>query len=313
MTIGGYRVGELLKKTAAESLEDRVPMLAASGAYYFFFSLFPLLLFLAPLLSFVGEKERLVTGLMERVSPVVPGDARAVIEGVLRDVVFIEGAPALMSVGALLAAFAASNVISMLTMSLNVAYDVSEPRSFWKRRLLALVFVILGGFAIALAIPVMLAGAEIIAWAGENFGLGQHTATVVTWLQYPITFAVMVAILWLVYFILPATKQNPKLVLVGALVAAALWVIVTLAFRFYVVNFAGYNRTYGTIGGIIILLMWMWLTMLVLLVGGELNSELHRGTGLVKARRPVLLDGRIPTTEEAPQPSAQLPQDPGGG
>lgn len=312
MVIGGYRVGELLKKTVSETLEDRVPMLAASAAYYFFFSLFPLLLFIAPVLSFVGDKEELVTGIMAQAGPLLPGDAQAVVEGVLRDVVFVEGAPALMSVGAFLAAFAASNVISMLTMSLNIAYDVSEPRPFWKRRLLALVFVLLGGIAIALAVPLLVAGQEIVAWLGSVAGLEEATSRVIGLLQYPVTFAVIVAILWLVYFILPATKQNPRLVLVGALIAAALWVMVTFGFRFYVANFAGYNRTYGAIGGIIILLMWMWLTMVVLLTVGELNSELHHGTALVHARRPILRDGRIPTTEEPPHPSAKIAQGPGG-
>ena len=306
MVIGGYRITELLKRTVSETLEDRVPMLAASAAYYFFFSLFPLLLFLAPVLSFVGEKERLITEIMNRLAPVVPGDARLVIEGALRDVVFVEGAPALMSVGALLAAFAASNVISMLTMSLNVAYDVTEPRPFWKRRLLALIFVILGGIALALAAPVMIAGEQLVATIGASLGLQQQAANIISWLQYPVTFAVLVAVLWLVYYVLPATKQNPKLVLVGAVVAATLWVIVTLGFRFYVSNFAAYNRTYGAIGGIIILLMWMWLTMLVLLAVGELNSELHRGTGLARSRRPTLLDGRIPTTQQPPQSSTQV-------
>lgn len=306
MVIGGYRITELLKRTVSESLEDRVPMLAASAAYYFFFSLFPLMLFLAPLLSFVGEKERLINGIMERLAPLVPGDARLVIEGALRDVVFVEGAPALMSVGALLAAFAASNVISMLTMSLNVAYDVTEPRPFWKRRLLALIFVILGGIALALAAPVMIAGEQLVATIGASLGLQQQAANIISWLQYPVTFAVLVAVLWLVYYVLPATKQNAKLVLVGAVVAATLWVIVTLGFRYYVSNFAAYNRTYGAIGGIIILLMWMWLTMLVLLAVGELNSELHRGTGPVRSRRPILPDGRIPTTQQSPQSSTQI-------
>jgi membrane protein len=306
MVIGGYRIPELLKRTVSETLEDRVPMLAASAAYYFFFSLFPLLLFLAPLLSFVGDKERLINGVMERLAPLVPGDARLVIEGALRDVVFVEGAPALMSVGALLAAFAASNVISMLTMSLNIAYDVTEPRPFWKRRLLALIFVVLGGIALALGAPVMIAGQQLAATIGANLGIPEQTANIISLLQYPVTFAVLIAILWLVYYLLPATKQDPKLVLVGAVIAASLWVIVTLGFRFYVSNFAAFNRTYGTIGGIIILLMWMWLTMLVLLAVGELNSELHRGTGLVRSRRPILFDGRIATTQQPPQSSTQV-------
>jgi membrane protein len=305
VTIGGYRVFELLKTTGKETLEDRIPMLAASAAYYFFFSLFPLLLFLAPVLSFVGEKDVLIGRVMDAVEPLMPDAGQEVVAGVLNDVVFVEGAPALMSIGALLAAFAASNVLNMLTMALNVAYDVEEPRSFWKRRLLAFVFVILGAIGVALAVPILIAGEQIVSWVAAQTGLGEQTEQVLTFVQYPVVFAIIVAILWLVYYFLPATKQSGKLVLVGAVVAAALWIAVTLGFRFYVVNFTEFNRTYGAIGGIIVLLMWMWLTMLVLLAVGELLSELHRGTGLTAQRRPVLFDGRIPSTDEPPQPSTK--------
>lgn len=287
-------------------MDDDVFTLAASGAYYFFFSLFPLLLFLAPVMSYVGDKEMLIGGIMQQLSPLMPSDARQVVEAVLRDVVFTTAAPALMSVGGALAAFAASNVIAMLTGALNIAYEVTEPRPWWKRRLLALVFVVLGGLAVALSTTVLIAGERVVLWATRAFGLEELTGRILSLLQYPITFAVIVAVIWLIYYILPAVNQSPARALVGAVFAALLWVIVTLGFRLYVYQFGGYNRTYGAIGGIIILLMWMYLTMVVLLAGGELNAELHKGSGAVTPRQPVLLDGRIATHEPA-HPSSQLP------
>lgn len=278
LVLRGRRVGELARKTLAEMVEDNVFTLAASAAYYFFFSLFPLLLFLAPLLSFVGEKEALVGRILAQLSPLMPEDAMTVIESVLRDVVFTEAAPALMSVGALLAAFAASNVIAMLTGSLNVAYDAHETRPWWRRRLLALAFVVVGGLVVASATTVLLAGERLIGWIARTAGIEELAARALVWLQYPVTFALIVAVLWLIYYILPAVKQAPRHALAGAIVAAVLWLIVTLGFRLYVVHLAGYNKTYGAIGGIVILLMWMYLTMLVILACGELNSEIHRGT-----------------------------------
>jgi len=305
LVIGGYRVRELAKRTASEMIDDDVFTVAASGAYYFFFSLFPLLLFLAPVMSYVGDKEMLIGGIMQQLSPLMPSDAREVVEAVLRDVVFTTAAPALMSVGGALAAFAASNVIAMLTGALNIAYEVTEPRPWWKRRLLALVFVMLGGLAVAISTTVLIAGERIVLWATRAFGLEKLTVRILSLLQYPVTFAVIVTVIWLIYYILPAVKQSPRRALVGAVFAAVLWVIVTLGFRVYVYQFGGYNRTYGAIGGIIILLMWMYLTMVVLLAGGELNSELHRGTGAVTARQPALLDGRI-STHEVAHPSSQV-------
>ena len=114
--------------------------------------------------------------------------------------------------------------------------------------------------------------------------------------QYPVAFVLLVGVMWMIYYFLPNLRQSKRQVLVGAVVATVLWIGVTLGFRAYVSNFASYNKTYGTIGGVIILLTWMYLTMLVILAGGELNSEIHHGTAAVKPRRNAVYEGRIVTS-----------------
>jgi membrane protein len=116
--------------------------------------------------------------------------------------------------------------------------------------------------------------------------------------QYPLAFGILVGMMWMIYYFLPNLRQSKSQVLVGAVVATLLWILVTLAFRAYVVNFGSYNKTYGTIGAAIILLTWMYLTMLVILVGGELNAELHHGTGAVKPRTNAVYAGRVVTSGE---------------
>ena len=298
MIVRGYRVVPLLKKTGREILDDGIPGLAAQLAYYFFFSLFPLLLFTAPLVSVVGDEQAIFNWLMGQLQASVPGDAYRVLQAAVREVVFSPSAPGLMSVGALLAAWAGSNVFDNLITALNRAYDVTEGRPWWKRRLIALAAVATAGAFMLTASTIMLAGPEITRWLAAHTPLGSTFEA--TWgvVQYPLAFAILVAMLWLVYYFLPNLRQGRLQVLVGATVAAVLLVLATLLFRLYVTNFASYNKTYGAIGGIIILLTWMYITMLAILAGGELNAELHHGTGALDPRRGTVYAGRVVTALE---------------
>ena len=306
MIIKGYRVGPLLKKTGREILDDNVPGIAAELAYYFFFSLFPILLFLAPTLSLIGNKRVLFDTIMGSLAQVVPADAYAMLQGVVSEVVFSEGAPGIMSLGALLAAWAGSNVFNGLILGLNRAYDVEESRPFWKKRLIALGALIASIVIVGVATIVMLAGQDVVQWIAGLIGLGGTARMVWLVLQYPLAVAMLVGLAWMLFYVLPNTKQEKKHVFVGAIVTTVLWILVTLAFRLYVQNFGNYNRTYGTIGGVIVLLTWMYLTMIVVLIGGELNAELHKGTGAVNPKRGMLLGGRISTGAGSTTPSAVL-------
>ena len=297
MEIRGYRVETLAKRVWAEIQEDNIPGLAAQTAYYFFFSLFPLLLFLTPLFSLVGDRERMVAFTLAQLRQTVPPEAMAVVQSVVSSVVFTENAPGLMSIGALLALWAGSNVFNALIAALNRAYDVTEGRPWWKARLVSLGMVLVSGLAIMLASVTFLAGEQIVTWGATQLGLGPGAAQLWLVAQYTVGFLFLLGAAWLAYYVLPATRQNPRIALVGALFASVAWVLVTLVFRLYVVNFGSYDATYGTIGAVMVLLTWMYLTTLVLLVGGELNSELHKGTASTRARQGRLFGERIPTGE----------------
>jgi membrane protein len=296
--VRGYRVVPLLKKTGREILDDGILGLAAQLAYYFFFSLFPLLLFTAPLVSVVGDERAIFDWLMVQLRASVPSDAYRVVEAAAREVVFSPSAPGLMSIGALLAAWAGSNVFDNLIGALNRAYDVTEERPWWKRRLIALAAVATAGAFMLAASTIMLAGPEIARWLAAHTPLGSTFEATWSVVQYPLAFALLVAMLWLVYFFLPNLRQSRSQVLAGAAAAAVLLLIATLLFRLYVTNYGSYNKTYGAIGGIIILLTWMYLTMVVILAGGELNAELHHGTGALDPRRGAVYAGRVVTALE---------------
>jgi len=303
MIIKGYRVGPLLRATGKETLDDNIMGLAAQTAYYFFFSLFPLFLFAAPLLGLIGNKQTMIEGLMSRLASTLPGGAIDLVREVVQDVVLADGAPGLMSVGAVLAAWAGSNIFNGMINALNRAYDVEEGRTWWKKRLLALASVIAAGLVLLTATAIMLGGAQIADWVGRQLGLGDNAVIIWTTVQYPIAFALLVSTAWMIYYFLPHIRQDKTQVLVGAIIATLLWILVTLLFRAYVVNFGSYSKTYGTVGGVIALLTWMYLSMLVLLVGGELNAEIHHGTGALEPRAGAVYVGQVLSGSTSRAPS----------
>ena len=306
MVILGYRVLELLKKTWSEVWKDNVLGMSAEAAYNLFFSIFPLLLFVAPLLSLVGDEAVIISSTLGRLAPVIPPSALKVVNDVLRDVVFSDTAPALMSAGALLAAYTGSNMIATIASALNRAYGVTDPRPFLKRRLLAIALMIAVGIALTFSTTIIVASKNVFSWLVRSVGVEPQAAAVWAVLRYPVSFAFIVGVLWLIYYYMPAIKQKKTHVLTGAIFAATMWVAVTLLFRYYVMSIATYSSTYGVLGGVIVLLSWLYLTMFVVIVGGELNSELARGTGAMAQREPVLYGGRITTSDQIDEPSSKI-------
>jgi membrane protein len=304
MVVLGYRVESVATRTFKEILDDNLLGLSAQTAYYFFFSLFPLLLFVAPLLSLVGNKQETFGILVGQLRQVVPNDSSwALIEGVITDVVYAKNAPGLMSMGALLAVWAGSNVFSALMDALNTAYDVQDTRPWWKKKIVAVVSVLVTGLVILTSTVLILGGEQVTAWLAGRLGLSETARSVWTYAHIPIAFALLLCIAALSYYFLPNIRQSKRQVLVGATFTTVMWAVVTLAFRAYVTSFGNYNATYGAIGGVIVLLTWMYLSMLVFLIGGEINAELHKGTGAVAPRPGLLYGGRIETAAAAGVPS----------
>ena len=294
MVIKGFRVGVLLKKTFREIGEDGISTLAASAAYNFFFSLFPLLLFLAPVFSLAGNKERTVGWLMSELTTVLPADQLEAIRPVLEKVVFSPSAPGLMSIGLLLAAWSGSNVFGTLMGALNTAYDVRETRPWIKQQLIRLATFALGSIIVVISTLVFLNGEGIAGWIGETLHLGAAFVFVWKVIQFPVAATGLLGLAFATFYFLPNVKQRKTHALVAATLTTILWILATLVFRLYVNHFPP-NPAYGLIGGVIIMLTWMYYTMFVVLIGGELASELHHGTGSIAPDKGESLLGRIVT------------------
>jgi len=305
MVILGYRPKELIKKTARETVEDNILGIAAQVAYNFFFSLFPLILFFAPMLSLIGDKRQIVTDLLSRLSQVVPAEGFALLSKVITDIVFAENAPGLISLGALLAAWSGSNIFTTYMDALDTAYDVKDERPWWKKRLLALGVLVGWAVIITIVTATLLAGNQIVDFLQNRVGMGSAAVTAWSVLQVPLAVGLLVALFFLMYWVLPFVKQDKKQILVGSVVSALLFGVATFIFRLYVQHFPP-NKTYGTIGAVMVLLTWMYVISVVILVGGELNSELHHGTGSVASRKGSVYAGRIATGEQPAQPSSKI-------
>ncbi|MEX2179909.1 MAG: YihY/virulence factor BrkB family protein [Gemmatimonadaceae bacterium] len=298
----GFDISTLLKRTGRKTLDDRVTTLAAQTAYYSFFSLFPLLLFLAPLMTLLVDQGAMMQFVTGRLSAVLPPEALEPVTKVLTDGVFVDDAPGLMSIGAVLAAWSGSNIFRALTVALNLAYEVEEFRPWWRQQLVRLGMLAGGGTVMIVATVVLLAGDTIARAVGAAVGLGTQTVALWNFIQFPVAFAFVVLLAFLIYWLLPNVRQRKRHVLVAAIITSVLWLMATLLFRFYVQHFPP-NPAYGVIGGIMILLTWMYVTMFVVLAVGELASEMHKGTGAVNGREGTTYFGRIVSGERPGQTS----------
>ena len=293
MVIKGVNVVPLVKKTVKEVGADRIPSIAAETAYYFFFSLFPLLLFLTPLLGLVGNGQQLMESMLSRLSSTMPADTLELLRRVLQEIITANGNAGIMSLGALLAAWSGSNIFGSLMDALNIAYDVNETRPWWKKQILRISALLVAGGVMIVATYVFLDGERVANWMDSKFNIGDAFVVAWTVLQVVLAVALLVAVGALVFKLLPNVQQRWRHVFVASTVTTLLWIAATVVFRLYVQHFGSYNKTYGTIGGVIVLLTWMYYSMFVLLVGGELASELHHGTGAVEPTKGATYYGRI--------------------
>ncbi len=283
--LGGLTWKELAKNVWSEITEDDVFGRAAQLAYYFLLALFPLLLFLVSLLGyFAGENSELRADLFRYLSTVLPGEASDLVSSTMNGVIDSSGGGKL-SLGILAALWAASNGMGAVSDSLNIAYDVEESRPWWKSRLIAIGLTIALALLIISALVLVLYGHSIAEAVAGSFGLGEVFE--LTWkiVQWPVVLAFVILGFGLIYYFAPNVKEAKwQWVTPGAVVGVVLWLLVSFAFRTYLSYFNTYSATYGSLGAVIILMLWFYLTGAAILIGGEINAEVEHA--MAKAGAP---------------------------
>lgn len=258
----------LWKRVRAKYQQDDVSNQAAKVAYFFFMSLPPLLMAAFGMAGIFGG-EKTADWLTANLQRNLPAEAGTLVNGFVNDVVHKDH-PGLVSLGLLLAIWSGAGVFMALEDSLNAAYGVTSARGFVKRRAVALGTLVGVGVLFLAGSVVLLAGGAI----ADALGLG------VAWsvAQWPLGLALVVGAFWIVYYVLPGADQRRHrlTVLKASAIAAGLWLLATLGFRLYAANFGSYSKTYGVLGGIIVLLLWMYYTSTVIVLGGEVASEMER-------------------------------------
>ncbi len=275
--LGGLGVVELSRRVSHRVYTDEVFGRAATLSYYFLFALFPTLLFLAALLGLVALPDLMDT-LMAYAAGVLPGDAASLLGRTLDEV--LRGASGgLVSVGALAALWAASSGTASIAIALNVAYEVTDTRSWWRRRLTALLLTVaLSVFALA-ALLLLVFGARIGEAVADWVGLGPLFTLLWALLHWPAAALLALSGITLVYTLAPAVRPRWHLVSPGSLFALIAWLAMSFGLRIYVIYFGNYNATYGSIGGVILLMLWLYLSGVALLIGAEIDSEIAQGVG----------------------------------
>ncbi len=273
---GGLGWKELLRRVWRESRQDILFNRAAAMGFYFLFSLFPLLLFLTALLGMLSQRgTELRDDMLSYLSRVAPVSASRLIYDTVDEIGRASGGGKL-SFGFLLALWSASSGIVAIIEALNAAYDVKESRPWWKERLIAIELTLAIALLVVTALVLVLYGGDIAEGLAASRGLGD--AFTVAWkiLQWPIVLAFVLAAFILIYYYGPNVHcQRLRWIVPGAVVSLAVWLLVSFAFRLYLRYFNTFSATYGSLGAVIILMSWFYLTSLALLIGGEINTEIE--------------------------------------
>jgi membrane protein len=274
----GWR--DLLKRTINEAWADDIFNLAAQQAYYFFFALFPALLFVIAVASFF-PLQGLIDNVMQMLARVAPGDVTKIVTD------SIAGLSKQNSGGILTFAFfvtiwSSSGAMVSIITTLNAAYDVTESRPMWKTRLIAIALTIGIAVFILAAMFLVIAGPTLAERIATNMGLG--SAFKWTWwvLQWPIVFALVAIGIGVVYYFAPDVEQDWIWITPGSILATLLWLVVSLGLKLYYQLMPDANAAYGTIGGVMVLMLWFYCSGIALLLGAELNAEIEHASPLGK-------------------------------
>jgi membrane protein len=245
-----------------------VPGVAAQMAYFFLLSLFPLMIFMVTLLGYLPIDPNEVFNVIKDFAP---ADSLSTVQETIQEVTTNQNG-GLLSVGFLGTIWSASNAMNAVIKGLNHAYDVKETRPFYFARGLSIFLTFAFIFIIAVMLILQVFGQQIGEFAFEFLGMGAQFVVIWTWIRFLLPPVILFLVFVGLYYLAPNVKMKYVTVLPGAIFAALGWIIVSLGFSFYVNNFGNYSATYGSIGGVIILMIWLYLSAMIILTGGEINA-----------------------------------------
>jgi membrane protein len=267
--------GQLVKRTFSEVLKDDVMGMAGQLAYFFVLALFPALIFFVSLVAYLpGDMpQQLVTSLR----PFLPEAALGIVEDQIAKLTAGDTG-GILTFGLVVAIWSSSAGLIAIISTLNRAYDITEGRPWWKVRGVAILLTLALTVVVISALALVIAGPMIAATLGEALGMGPAFVTAWTWGRWPVILLLVSLGMALIYYFAPDAEQEWIWITPGSILATLLWVAASLGLQTYL-KFAGnFNETYGTLGGAMVILLWLYVTGIAILVGGEMNAEIEHAS-----------------------------------
>jgi membrane protein len=282
--LGGLSAGELARRAWTQIDEDDVLGRAAQLSYYFVLALFPLLIFLSSVMGelFAGNAN-LYFELLRHLNAVMPDSAYELVRKTV-DEITIGASGGKLSIGLIGTLWTASLGMEAVINGLNVAYAVTERRKWWKRRIVAIVMTVVLSVISTAALLVALFGGRLVATMADRYGFSDALGRVlfIAQLLFPVLF--MLLVFALIYRYAPNVRaQDWQALMPGALVGVGLWLMATGVFRLYLAYFGSYSKTYGSLGAVIVLMLWLYVSGAAILIGGEVNSEIRKAAAAAGA------------------------------
>jgi membrane protein len=291
---GKPNVGGTLKRTLKEFSEDNLTDWAAALTYYGVLALFPALIALLSIVGLLTNPQQLTDAL----TAVVPQQAASTLEPVIQQIAGSTAAPGIgLIVGLAGAIWSASGYVGAFTRAANVVYETPEGRKVWKLKPLQLLVTLIGVLFAAVIVSMLVLSGPVVDAVGSAIGLGETALNVWNVVKWPVVVVLVALMIAVLYYATPNVRlRGFRFVSPGAAVAILVWAAASALFAFYVANFSSYNKTYGALAGVIVFLIWFWLTNVALLFGIELDAEIERTKemkeGVPRAEKEIQLDAR---------------------
>ncbi|MGI9016712.1 MAG: YihY/virulence factor BrkB family protein, partial [Euzebya sp.] len=271
-----------LKNAFREFTDDECTDLAAALTYYAVLAIFPALIAIFSLLGLVGQSQKTVNAVLPVLNDVVGNKGAQTLKPVVESLATSGGAGLALIIGLATALWSASGYVNAFSRAMNRVYEIGEGRPFWKLRPIMLVITLVMILLVVVVLLMLVLSGAVAQSIGGAIGLGATTILIWRIAKWPVMLAIVVLIVGILYYTTPNVKQ-PKFrwISMGALVAIVVWILASVAFGFYVANFSSYSSTYASFAGVIIFLLWIWITNLALLFGAEVDAETERSRQLL--------------------------------
>jgi membrane protein len=304
----------LLKTTVKNFVRHQCTDLAAALTYYAVFAIMPALLALVSLLSVVGDANSVRKTARDILNPLLSDQRVHDIDTLLRHVLDVSGAPLTLAAGAAVALWSASGYVGAFGRAMNRIREVEETRPFWKLRPLMLLITLVAVIFNAAGLVIIVVSGPIARSIGDKLGVGRDAVDIWDIAKWPVLAITVVLVVALLYHATPNVRTGRiRLLSLGAFVALLVWAGASTGFAFYVANFSSYNKTYGSIAGVIVALLWLWITNVALLFGAELDAarDARRAATAMTAAHGELHEVALTSSGRRRPPSEQFPLIPG--